>query len=637
MEISKWNEISEELSLIADKQLELMAASGFFDFKGATTPLEKLLKVRRELVKKKFRVLIMGKYGSGKATFANALMGQDILPMDKLPTTEVIREIQYAETPTATLFYKEEVNKKPLDIDVNDLPKYIVFNPDNADEDEEDKPSPYSKVVIKYPLDFCKLGIELVDSPGLDDPTCHDAITLNYLPSADAIVYCMNAQQAFSSTDKMFIETLCSLGYKFIIFVLTYFDCIEQNDAITGRHEAQEIKNYYTEILKPYTDLGTNGIFFVGSLPALMGKIRKDDKLLQSSHLPEVEKKLYEILFNERGRLRLFKAIYSVKQANRDTQRYLSDQIELLAQDKSKLAKNMSAAQENLGKAKEKAVLILDNLKTGLDGIVKGVASRARSFLVTDVIPNIGEWGNAYKPQTGISMWEPKKTGKAYTEECVKFIQTKIETTVSTWCWEELVPQYIEPKLRELETELCIILEDFDKYIDAIRANFESLTINDSHKVPIGDYTTLITPIKVEFFPWNDLRASLLLSFYVAPWNYLQALLFLYVIPIIHTNEKKMKGTIIDKIIKFIKEKSQAFVEGLAMGVQTEMSKRYEALKDDIDSILNQYNQLLREANSSMTAKGNTIGSQIALKKAIQKDNTLIADELEGFAQKIEF
>lgn len=98
-----------------------------------------------------------------------------------------------------------------------------------------------------------------------------------------------------------------------------------------------------------------------------------------------------------------------------------------------------------------------------------------------------------------------------------------------------------------------------------------------------------------------------------------------------------MKETIIDKIIKFIKEKSQAFVEGLAMGVQTEMSKRYEALKDDIDSILNQYNQLLREANSSMTAKGNTIGSQIALKKAIQKDNTLIADELEGFAQKIEF
>ena len=464
MEISKWKEISEELSLIADKQLELMTASGFFDFKGATTSLERLLNVKRELVEKKFRVLIIGKYRAGKTTVANALMGQDILPTDTLPTTVDFSEIQYAETPTATLFYKEDVNKKPLDIDVNDLPKYIVFNPDNADEDEEDKPSPYSKVVIKYPLDICKLGIELVDSPGLNDPTCHDAITLNYLPSADVIVYCMNVQQAFSAFDKAEIERLRLLSYNTsIIFVLTFFDCIEQNDALTGRDEAQEVKNHYVEILKPYTDLGANGIFFVGSLPALMGKIRKDDKLLQSSHLPEVEKKLYEILFNERGRLKLIKAIYSVKQANRDTQRYISDQIELFSQDKTALANKISLATQNIERAKQKADLITQNLKNGLDNIVKDAKLRAESFFETGVISNIENWvKEECKPQSGISIWSPKESATAYAEECAKFIQTKIETVVSDWCRKKLVPEYIEPKLLELGEQLHSSLEAFN-------------------------------------------------------------------------------------------------------------------------------------------------------------------------------
>ena len=59
------------------------------------------------------------------------------------------------------------------------------------------------------------------------------------------------------------------------------------------------------------------------------------------------------------------------------------------------------------------------------------------------------------------------------------------------------------------------------------------------------------------------------------------------------------------------------------------------AAKSNLYTPVNQYRQLLSEANSSMTAEGKTIGNQIALKKAIQKDNTLIADKLEDFAQKM--
>lgn len=133
-----------------------------------------------------------------------------------------------------------------------------------------------------------------VDSPGLDDPTCHDAITKEYLPTADAILYCMNSSQAFSAADKSEIERLISLGYKSIIFVLTYFDVLLYNDDMNGTNDALEAKKHYINQLSKYTDLGANGIFFVGSLPALNAKLNNKPELLVRSnflHLKSALKK----------------------------------------------------------------------------------------------------------------------------------------------------------------------------------------------------------------------------------------------------------------------------------------------------------------------------------------------------------
>lgn len=130
------------------------------------------------------------------------------------------------------------------------------------------------------------------------------------------------------------------MGHKSIIFVMTYFDTLEQNDKMMGSHEADDTKQYYTRLLTPYTDLGADGIFFIGSLPALMGKINGDQNLLSASHIPPMEKRLEQILFNERGRLKLGKALHAARKANRDTSGFLTDTILLLQQDKSGLATN---------------------------------------------------------------------------------------------------------------------------------------------------------------------------------------------------------------------------------------------------------------------------------------------------------
>ena len=44
-----------------------------------------------------FRLLIMGRFSSGKSAFVNVLLGEQLLPEKALPTTAIITEGQYGE------------------------------------------------------------------------------------------------------------------------------------------------------------------------------------------------------------------------------------------------------------------------------------------------------------------------------------------------------------------------------------------------------------------------------------------------------------------------------------------------------------------------------------------------------------
>ena len=106
----------------------------------------------------------------------------------------------------------------------------------------------------------------------------------------------MRVQNAFSISDKAQIEHLRELGYKSIIFVLTYYDLLLYNDEMYGTNETDKTRAYYIEKLSRYTDLKETGVFFVESLPALNTKLNKNDaSMVCSSHLLELENRLKEL------------------------------------------------------------------------------------------------------------------------------------------------------------------------------------------------------------------------------------------------------------------------------------------------------------------------------------------------------
>ena len=614
------------------------------------------------------RVLVMGKFSSGKSTFLNALMGQKLLPAKPTPTTAVIGEIVYAESPEAVLYPKKGYagGDKPFAIKINELEKYIVIDHSQSTDEQKKAENPFSKIVIKYPLNICKHGIMFVDSPGLDDPTCHDAITKDYLPTADAVLYCMNASQAFSAADKMEIERLIALGYKSIIFVLTYFDVLLYNDEMNGRNDAEEAKRHYIRQLAKYTDLGENGIFFVGSLPALNAKLNNKPELLARSNFPPLEKRLDEILFNEKGRMKLLKALYTARRVNRTTGQHLTDLIEIANSDKSSLSERIHLAQNNLSQARTKANEIMSQIRYSSTSIINGAKDRGRHFFLQEILPQIGEMTSHFMPSENqqISMWHPKKSGATFTEACIKFVQSCIETKIAVWCDKDLIENYVKPQLETMVASQNANLEAYEEDLKKVRADLhlslDSEAINNEENVSntnrilsaiAGAFLNPASLVMGGAFGWKGLTGSLVAAmagglvlsiialFTPIGWP---AVIITYVVSGLiggayasSSIEDKIKKKIAEKMREALTAQQEVVTANIGQAVADVLEKIQSAVNDGLNAPVDQFRELLEEANKTVDAEGNQLQERIARFTQLRKENTELANDMDQFAQSL--
>ena len=376
------------------------------------------------------------------------------------------------ETPKVTLTPKKgkwRNGDQPFEIPVSELDKYtsIEHTVDGAKE------NPFLRAVIEYPLPICKEGIEFVDSPGLDDPTSHDEVTMQYLPTADAIIYCMNSLAAYSSKDRDEIDSLRAMGYKSIIFVLTYYDKLIENDEMMESHDADDLKTHIFSKLAPLTDLGKSGIFFVNSLAAIKGKMKNDTALLQSSNFPDLEEKIEQILVNQRGRLKLTRSVYQAKGINKRAGKYLKDSIEITQKDHTVYANKLSQAQATLAVAQQKSDNVERSIKLGIKDISSEVRDKGVLFLMRNIIPSLEAWVNEYEPDEGINLLHLKSSIQKYTEAHIHHIKSKMSVMVEKWCESDLVRAYIEPKLERLLIEQGDSLKRYEEDLSRVRVTLE--------------------------------------------------------------------------------------------------------------------------------------------------------------------
>ena len=159
-------------------------------------------------------MVVIGEFSRGKSTFVNAMLGRQILPSSKQPTTNIISKIIYGEKPLYTLYYREE-GREPKQITDDEfiaIKAQAEAEPSNLERVKSflKKTEDFSKIKfaeIAYPLSFCRNGVEVVDTPGTNDLNVgRMEITYEYLQNAEAAILILGADQALSKSEKLFLQ-----------------------------------------------------------------------------------------------------------------------------------------------------------------------------------------------------------------------------------------------------------------------------------------------------------------------------------------------------------------------------------------------------------------------------------------------
>ena len=253
MPISSYKDMQKKKSEIIGILRELARIVDTLEKMGLAIDGEALLALKKRIENDNFKVLVIGEFKNGKSTFINALMGENILPTHSTPCTAVINEVMYDKEKSALIFFKDPLPEEittdirpealqhikkygghkvpPMELDIDVLADYVVIQDPLKNQADSIKELPYSKVVLKYPIQFCRDGIEIIDSPGLNENGVRTKVTEEYICNADAIIFVFRCPQIAGQSEMAYIKNqIQPAGYNDIFFICNAIDQVPENE-----------------------------------------------------------------------------------------------------------------------------------------------------------------------------------------------------------------------------------------------------------------------------------------------------------------------------------------------------------------------------------------------------------------------
>jgi predicted GTPase len=244
-----------------------------------------------------FRVVVFAPFNYGKSTLLNALLGENILPIDLIPTTGAAITVQYGEEAQTQIRFIDgtELNEAGTQA----LRQFAVL------DDDRQMRSDVSSIRVQCPHSLLKTGLELVDLPGTDDQVAQDALVKTHLLTADLVVQVLDARKLMTLQEREGLrDWLLERGIETVIFVVNFLNLLEPD-------EQKQVLNrlrFVAESFRSKLPSGISNLYPVNALPALRARLKGDAAAAQVAGLPALESALQTIASAkpplDRGRLK---------------------------------------------------------------------------------------------------------------------------------------------------------------------------------------------------------------------------------------------------------------------------------------------------------------------------------------------
>ncbi|MFD1848893.1 dynamin family protein [Oceanobacillus bengalensis] len=269
---------------------------------GFETLLKDLGEKQYRLSNRSYTIALFGAFSAGKSSFANALIGENVLPVSPNPTTATVNRIcpvtdQHQHGTVKVTFKNDEalqsdlvaITKKfsPKEKDFGKLLEWVkrekihqhdglnkmyqaylqaMINGFDEIQDvigdtviislenfptyvtDETKACYIASMDLYYDCSLTRQGITLVDTPGADSVNArHTNVAFDYIKHADAILYVTYYNHALSRADKDFLTQLGRVKEAFELDKM--FFIVNAADLATDAEELQLVVNYVQEQL----------------------------------------------------------------------------------------------------------------------------------------------------------------------------------------------------------------------------------------------------------------------------------------------------------------------------------------------------------------------------------------------------
>lgn len=211
-----------------ERQLVLRVRDALARADGSRADLDRLIALVGEM-DELFLLVVVGEYNSGKSTFINALLGDEVFAMGDLPTTRAISILRYGQAAP---------------------PEAIGDN----------------MYLYHYPLDLLR-DLHIVDTPGTNSiERMEEALTREFVPRADLVLFVTSLLQPLTASELDFLAHIREWGKK-VVFVVNGVDRRNSDEQI------DRVRAYLTREIQSRLGASTPTLYFISALHSLRAKV----------------------------------------------------------------------------------------------------------------------------------------------------------------------------------------------------------------------------------------------------------------------------------------------------------------------------------------------------------------------------
>jgi hypothetical protein len=560
--------------------------------------IEEIAKVSQKIQSQSFRIAVIGEFSKGKSTLLNAIFGEEIQPVRAIPCSGTVTVLKYGRQRRVVCCYK---NGREEEIPFEQYQAKASISREAAINNRSDELArcEIDEIIFEHPdLDLCRNGVEIVDSPGLNEHPEREKITLKLIQNTDAVIFLTNALQVLTEKERDLLQKLRTQlnGGKPDESTNNLFVVVNFMDLLRREKDRQDVRQLVETLRQGQNPIITkeNRIHFISAQAAL-------DSILDSTengYMKEFQHFIHSLekfLTTERGSLKIQQPVTAINQLIQSclhelhqAEELMNGKIQVSQADKHKILKQIGEARvcdKNIRNiSKDLKYQVLEQSKESWNEWRKGLEER-----LTQKSKNWTSEHNQFFSQ------------KSLIRDYINQFKRDLSQDIEDWGNLKLRNQILDPNLKvfdeKINQELEVLKTQTVEFSNYISANF-----NDQ----------LDLSVEQNFFDIGAIRGGIGLGI---PLALVAAFILNLALPLVilagavvtiasslgfgMLNVDQLKHQIKDKILDLgyqnFESSQTTFESKLKEIISSVFSQRVEAVSGKITRVISQYETLLEQ------------------------------------------